>query len=368
MDRLQLLDAVERYLGNEMTPEEIRAFEELRTNNPDVDLLVVEHSVFVNQLQKFGDQKNFRATLHEVHNELVGKGVIRESVPKAVIRQLWKKHKRVMAVAASIAGITTLLVAGMLSYYSRKANTAELQQLSKKFENTERKVNALKQQVESDNVTVEVPKSPATPIKSGGTGFLISQEGFIATNAHVVEGSNTVVLQSNKGEEFRANIVHVNKENDIAILKIADVDFKSHLTIPYGFKKTGADLGEQLFTLGFPREEIVYNEGYMSAKTGFNGDTLSCQIGVSANPGNSGGPVFNKNGEVIGIINTRQAQADGVVFAVTARNIFNTVDSISRIDSSAANLKLPVASSLKGIDRVQQIRKIADCIFMVKSY
>lgn len=366
MDRLQLLDTVERYLGNEMSPEERLSFEELRKTNPEVDLFVVEHSLFVNQLEKFGEQKSFRTTLHEVHNELVGKGVIRESAPKAVLHQLWLKHKRVMAVAASIAGITTLLIAGMLSYYSRKVNTAELQQLSKKFENTERKVNALKQQV--DNVPVEVPKSPATPIKSGGTGFLINEAGFLVTNAHVIEGSNTVVLQSNKGQEYRASIVHVNKVNDVAILKISDADFKSHLTIPYSFKKTNTELGEQLFTLGFPREEIVYNEGYMSAKTGFDGDTLSCQIGVSANPGNSGGPVFNKNGEVIGIINTRQARAEGVVFALTARNIFNTVDSIIKIDSSAANLKLPVSSSLKGIDRVQQIRKIADCVFMVKSY
>lgn len=365
MNKIELLEAIERYLGNEMSPDERTSFEELRNTNPEVDLLVVEHTLFLAQLDKYGEQKNFRSTLHEVHNDLVGKGVIREGAPQAVIRQLWKKHKRVMAVAASIAGITTMLIAGMLSYYSRKANNAELQQLSKKFENTERKVSALQQQVESDKVVVD--KSPATPIKSGGTGFLIDERGYVATNAHVVEGSNTVVLQNNKGHEFRASIVHTNKENDIAVLKIVDSDFVYQNTIPYGFRKNGADLGEPLFTLGFPREEIVYNEGYMSARTGYNGDTLSCQIGVPANPGNSGGPVFNRNGEVIGIINTRLTQSEGVVFAVNARNIFNTVDSISKSDT-ANRVKLNLSSSLKGIDRVQQIRKIADCVFMVKSY
>jgi len=369
MDRIQLLDDIERYLRNEMTPGEKYAFEELRQNDPDVDLMVVEHSLFMHQLEQFGDQKNFRSTLHDIHTDLAASGVIKETAPKAIVKQLWKKHKRVMAVAASIAGITTLLIAGMANYYSRKASTAELQQLNRKFEDTRRTVNALKKQVESDKVQeVQEPKAPATPIKSGGTGFLIDGKGYIVTNAHVVEGSQAVVLQNNKGQEYRASIIHINQENDIAILKIVDEDFKVHSILPYSFRRNGAELGEPLFTLGFPREEIVYNEGYMSALTGYNGDTLSCQIGVSANPGNSGGPVFNRNGEVIGIINTRATQAEGVVFAVNAKNIFNTVDSIMKVDSTVSYLKLPLNSQVKGLDRPQQVRKIADCVFMVKSY
>lgn len=366
MDRIELLDAVERYLRDEMSPDEKYAFERLRTTNPEVDQLVVEHTVFLNQLSKLGENKAFRATLHEVHNDLTDRGIIKETTPKVVVRQMWRKQKKVMAVAASIAGITTVLIAGMVSYYSRKANTAELQQLSKKFENTERKVNALKQQVESDKVVED--KSPSnTPIKSGGTGFLIDGKGYLVTNAHVVNGSSTVVVQNNKGQEFRTTIVNINNDNDIAILKIEDDDFKPLGSLPYGLKKSGANLGEQLFTLGYPREEIVYNEGYMSARTGFNGDTLTCQVGVPANPGNSGGPVFNKNGEVIGIINTRQTQAEGVVFAINSRNIFSSVDSVMR-DTTANQIRLPLTSSLKGMERDQQVRKIVDCVFMVKSY
>jgi serine protease Do len=366
MEQLQLLEAVERYLLNEMNPEEKVQFEQLRKTNPEVDQLVVEHTLFLSQLNKFGEVKNFKASLHEVHNNLISTGAIKEQPSKAVVKQIWKRYKRVMAVAASIAGITAMLIAGMIN--SRKANTAELEQLSQDYVRTKRTVDQLKKQVEVSS-SEKIPKAPQNvEVKSGGTGFLIDGKGFLITNAHVVAGSTSVIVQNNKGQEFRAITIHLNPASDIAILKIDDNDFKSQTTLPYGIRKSGAEIGETLFTLGFPREEIVYNEGYMSAKTGFHGDTVSCQIGVAANPGNSGGPVFNKNGEVIGIINTRQVAAQGVVFAITSKNIFTLLEAISKTDTTLQKIKLPSGSAIKGMDRVQQIKKIEDCIYMVRSY
>lgn len=367
MEQLQLLEAVERYLLNEMNPDERAHFEQLRKTNAEVDQLVVEHTLFLSQLNKFGEVKNFKASLHDIHNNLIANRTIKEQPSKAIVKQIWKRYKRVMAVAASIAGITAMLIAGMIN--SQKANTAELEQLSRDYVRTKRTVDQLKKQVEVNNSTEKVQKAPQNvEIKSGGTGFLIDTKGFLVTNAHVVTGSTSVIVQNNKGQEFRATTIHVNPATDIAILKIDDNDFKPLVVLPYGIRKTGAELGETLFTLGFPREEIVYNEGYMSAKTGFHGDTMTCQIGVSANPGNSGGPVFNKNGEVIGIINTRQIAAQGVVFAITSKNIFSLLEQISKSDTTVQKIKLPSTSSIKGLDRVQQIKKIEDCIYMVRSY
>jgi serine protease Do len=362
MDNIQLLDAVERYIRGEMTSQERVHFEQLRKSNPEVDQLVVEHTIFLNQLDKFGNQKQFKASLHDVHNSLFEAGLIKEQAPRTKVIDIFKKHKKILGVAATIAGIIALTIAGMSLYYFGKVSDQQLQELKSDLRQVDRKANAA---LNAQRTTQKAPEN--VPALSGGTGFLIDGKGLLVTNAHVVKDATSLIVQNTKAEQFRARTIYVNPVTDIAIIKIDDDDFKSVGSLPYGIRKGSADLGEPLFTLGFPREEIVYNEGYMSAKTGFKGDTMTCQIGVSANPGNSGGPVFNKHGEVIGIINTRLVQAEGVVFAITAKNIFTSLEELKK-DTAFQNLKLPTASNVKGMDRTTQVKKIEDCIFMVKSY
>jgi S1-C subfamily serine protease len=106
----------------------------------------------------------------------------------------------------------------------------------------------------------------------------------------------------------------------------------------------------------------VYGEGYLSSKSGNSGDTTTYQVSISANPGNSGSPVFNKKGEIIGIISSKQTNAEGVVFAIKSKNIYKALDEIKKDEP----IKLPTGKSLKGMEREQQIQKIEDCVFMVK--
>jgi serine protease Do len=362
MEDIQLLDAVERYLRGEMTAAELASFEQLRKSSPDVDQLVVEHTIFLSQLNEFGDRKQFRSVLHEVHNNLLGAGTIKEEAPKARVIEIARKYRRVWAVAASIAGIIAITISGLVAYFT--PNTIpQIQELSREVFKLKKQQSVLSNEFKD----TKMPKGPLNEkVKMGGTGFLIDGKGYLVTNAHVVKDAKTIIVQS-KGQDYKASIVRIDLDRDLAILKIEDEDFKSFSNLPYGFKKSGADLGEQIFTLGFPRDEIVYGEGYMSASTGYDGDTMSCQIAVAANPGNSGGPVFNKNGEVVGILSTRQLQTQGFVFAVTTKNIFKTLDDLKK-DTTYQSIKVNPLSSVKGMERTQQIKKIEDCVFLVKTY
>jgi len=205
----------------------------------------------------------------------------------------------------------------------------------------------------------------STPVRYSGTGFLIDPKGLMITNAHVVKNSRNIFVQNNKGDQFKAFVVKLDVARDVAIIKIDDDSFKSFASLPYSFKKATSDIAEPIFTLGYPRDEVVYGEGYLSARTGYNGDTLSCQIFIAANPGNSGGPIFNNNGEVIGILSAKETEAEGAVFAVKSKYIYQVLDELKK-SSMYENVKLSSKSSLLGLDKVQQVKKIQDFVFMVK--
>jgi serine protease Do len=371
MEEISILETVERYIRGEMLPEERVYFEQLRKTNPAVDQLVVEHTIFLSELGAYGEQKQFKSQLHETYTDLVRSGDIKETAPAKLVF-LWKKYKRVVFVAATIAGITALGISGLISYVSPKVNNSQLQELNRNFQHQQQQINNVARTINSQR-TVSSPVAEDSRFTSGGTGFLIDAKGYLVTNAHVVRNGTQVVVQNSKGE-YMARIIHVDVHADLAILKIEDSTFKAASTLPYSISRSGADLAEGIFTLGYPRDdEIVYGEGYMSAKTGFQGDTLACQIAVAANPGNSGGPVLNENGEVIGILSTRELKAQGVVFAIRSRNIFRVVDEMKsdstllKGDSTIVHIHIPSASAIKGMKRTQQIKRIQDCIFIVKS-
>jgi serine protease Do len=172
-------------------------------------------------------------------------------------------------------------------------------------------------------------------------------------------------VQNSAGDEFNVTVVQTDVPRDIAILKIVDQNFKAPASLPYSIRKSGAGIAETVYTLGYPRNTVVYGEGYMAAQTGYNGDTLTCQIAIDANPGNSGGPILNRNGEVVGILSAKQTTAEGVVFATQSKYLYQLLGDLKKSDTSFLRHK-PVANTLRGLDRTQQVKKIQDFVYRVK--
>ncbi|HRI21327.1 MAG TPA: serine protease [Panacibacter sp.] len=366
MEDILLLDAIERYLNDGMLDEERAYFEQLRKNTPEIDQMVVEHKLFLQQIGNFAEHKNLKHALHESHNRLLEKGDVYEGgeiSTKGLVVQLWNRYKRVTAIAASIAGITALSISGLVAYLAPSVSHTDILQLSSQVNQVIK--NQVAQGAKLKEVDSKIPKE--FTVTTSGTAFLIDGKGYLITNAHVLKGSGAVVV-NNKGNEFNARIINIDQSRDLAILKIEDEEFIPFNSLPYSIKKGGVELGEELYTLGYPRDEIVYNMGYLSAGSGFEGDTASYQISLNANPGNSGGPVFNKNGEVVGILSKKQIQAEGVVFAIKSKGIYKLVDELKESDTSVQKIKLPAGSSLKGMARTEQIKEVEDCVFLVKAY
>jgi serine protease Do len=373
MDDILLVDAAERYVKGEMTSEERTYFEEIRKNNPELDQLVVEHIFFLNQLEKFGSNKNFKHNLNEVVTKLTDEGFISKEPlkGKAKIVYLWNRTKRTIAVAASIAGIVSLCIAGIVYSYSSNKTNNDITPLVAKLRDQDKKYNALAKEVgKLSSSSTSIPVEPVKPrVESNfrATGFLIDNtNNFIVTNAHVVrEATHHLIVENSKGEQFLSEAVYINNDNDLAVLKVIDKDFKKLPPLPYSIKKTNAKLGEQVFMLGYPKQEIVYGEGYVSAKNGFQLDTIYCQLNTSANEGNSGSPVINKSGELIGIVTSKETDAAGVVFAIKSPNIYKAIEEVKKL-KDYEKIKVTSTPSLKGVDRESQIEKVQDYIFMIK--
>jgi S1-C subfamily serine protease len=371
MEDLLLIDATERYLNGEMNDSERTYFEEIRKSNPAVDQLVVEHLYFLTQLNKFSETKQLQEVLQETKTKLIEEGTINSGFNsgKLNVPQLWNRYKRTIAVAASIAVIVSVVCASIISVFSHskqsniKPLVEKLKEQDDKYKKLERQIGKLNTEAnQADNNT-----KPRLESKFRATGFMIDvNNNFIVTNAHVVsEAKNQLIVENNKGEQFYAESAYINTENDLAIIKITDPSFKKLGPIPYSIKKSNADLGDQVFTLGYPKQEIVYGEGYISAKNGHDMDTVYCQLSTLANEGNSGSPVINKNGELIGVLSSKEAESEGVVYAIKSSNILNALNEMKKVKENGT-IKINSNQILRKSDRVTQIKKIQDYVFMIK--
>jgi len=360
---LELDAIIEDYLLGKLNPQETEALESLRRNDATVDHKVVSHKFFLESMEMFAEQARLKEQLNSIHAEIDVDGLAATLKPHpSKVVQLWRKHKSAIAIAA------TFVVLSLVSVFSIQHNTKQKEQLVLLSNQVNRAIKTQNSLIRKINNTPNTAGKPAIQNSVGGTGFAISTNGYILTNLHVINGADSLYVQNSKGESFKVKSVYTDPQNDIAILKISDKGFSNLSSLPYTIKKSTSSIGEMVYTLGYPKDDAVLGEGYVSSKNGFVGDTTQYQVAISVNPGNSGGPVLDNSGNLVGIISSKPDQTEGAAFAVKSKYILEAMRAIPQDSLGTNRLSANKKSSLSGLKRTKQIEKLQDYVFMIKAY
>ena len=202
-----------------------------------------------------------------------------------------------------------------------------------------------------------------------GSGFILSSDGLIMTNAHVVEGADEVIVTLTDKREFKAKIIGADKRTDVAVVKIEATGLPA---VKVG-DVSRLKVGEWVMAIGSPFGlENTVTAGIVSAKQRDTGDYLPfIQTDVAINPGNSGGPLINMRGEVVGInsqIYSRSGGSMGISFAIPMDEAFRVseelrvtgrvtrgrigvqIDQVSKEVAESIGLGKPLGALVRGVE------------------
>ncbi len=358
-------EQIESYLKGEMAAEEKAAFEALLRTDMRLAEQVRAHKQLLQTMQGFGQRQTLKQQLNRIHADMVSETITttQTAATPAGWKVYWNRHAQTIAVAASVS---LLSVFGAL--WSVQQLKAPVRQQTARYVELRREVERLKKtQTAIINGINDASKPVPRPAAFSGTGFAISSDGFVVTSSHVVEGADSVLIENKAGQKFKVIEVYRDQIHDLSILKVSDPSFVSFGNLPYTFKTQESDLGERVYTLGYPREDIVFGEGSLSSATGFEGDTTAYQISIPLNPGNSGGPLLDDKGNLIGVISGKQAGQEGASFAIKSAYLLQMITELPSQGPSASTV-LPKNNTLSGHNRPQQLKKLKDYVFVVKVY
>lgn len=390
-DYYALFDA---YRSGGLAGEERATLEHRLAADPELARRLQEFEEVTGTLTAYGRRLALRRKLHAIHAEMdaeravqltplakvaeederheqfatgrAPRPMLRISRTEEKLRAFWHGHRATMMVAAAVAVLavfTTLL--GLEMYRTAQKPSlygyTVLRREVERIKRTQRSMNRALNQMD----TTQPEKS--NPGKFSGTGFALTADGYLVTSYHVIQGADSLLIESRDRQRFRAEPVFTDVAHDLAILQIKDKSFKGFGKLPYSFKRGQSDLGERVYTLGYPREDLVFNDGSLSARSGFEGDTGFYQISIPVNPGNSGGPLLDDRGNLIGIISGRQMDVQSAAFATKSSYLMRLVDSLGTAGAGKP-YNMSRTNQLAGTSRPQQIRKLQDYVFVVKVY
>lgn len=203
-------------------------------------------------------------------------------------------------------------------------------------------------------------------IKSLGTGFLISPEGYVITNYHVVSdiaGPDKIEVYDNfKKTVYKAKVIAKDIRNDLALIKIENGNFTVPGSLPYAISSKQARVGDEVFVIGYPDASVLGTEpkfvdGKISSLTGVMDDNATMQLTTPVYPGNSGSPLFDSDGNIIGIINAKYKPGDNVSYAIKKTALINLLE--------ANGIEIPKNNSLKNVSLQDKIDNIKKYVYLI---
>ena len=204
---------------------------------------------------------------------------------------------------------------------------------------------------------------------SSGTCFFVSPDGVAVTNAHVINGAGSIGLAYDGGVH-PASVVSIDLSNDLVVLK-SDVRPAHYLRLA---SDSSTVLGDSVFTIGFPATEILGNapkftNGVVSALSGLRGNASWMQITVPVQPGNSGGPLVNEGGEVVGVVVSTAGVARFIdYYGTLPQNVNWAIKSSYLRPMLEATIKSPPPAGAWNADRRQVIQDVQSAICQVLAY
>lgn len=216
---------------------------------------------------------------------------------------------------------------------------------------------------------VEEKSNNPKELKGNGSGFFVGKN-IIATNYHVVEGANSIdvlIQTATDVKTYSTKVLCVDKTNDLALLMVDDKEFKHISSLPYDIYQRTIDVGSSIFTMGYPMaqamgSEIKVTDGIISSKTGYEGQISSYQISAPIQPGNSGGPMFNIDGNLVGITSAGITGANNVGYSIKSSYLYQLMD------AAPITIEDITDKSLKQMGLTELIKEFAPYVVMVLIY
>ena len=207
-----------------------------------------------------------------------------------------------------------------------------------------------------------------------GSGFFIDRSGLIATNSHVIDDAKEIEVEFVRNglkEKYPAIVLRTDNNNDLAILKIETNEFMPLKVLPYNFKIESLDIGTEVFSLGYPMalfpmgSDIKYTNGSISSKTGLHGSISTYQISVPIQPGNSGGPLFDADGNIVGLTSSGFNRSLNLT-----ENVNYAIKSVylkTLIDITCPHVILPNDTTISNMNLIEKIRILSDYVVLIKT-